>query len=58
MTIVVDHDTNSVIWCHDKHGKEVLSDFFELLTPEQRESIECISADGARWIAACIEELS
>ncbi|HGL5645144.1 TPA: transposase [Enterococcus faecium] len=56
MTIVVNHDTNSVIWCHDKHGKEVLSEFFELLTPEQRESIKCVSADGARWIASCIEE--
>lgn len=56
MTIVVNHDTNSVIWCHDKHGKEVLSEFFELLTPEQLESIKCVSADGARWIASCIEE--
>lgn len=56
MTIVVDHDTNTVIWCHDKHGIDVLSEFFELLTEEQRASIQCVSADGARWIASCVEK--
>ena len=30
--------------------------FFELLTPEQRASIRCVSADGANWIAACIQK--
>lgn len=56
MTVVVDHDTNSVIWCHDKHGKEVLREFFEQLADEQRSSIECVSADGAKWIAEVMEE--
>lgn len=56
MTVVVDHDTNSVIWCHDKHGKDVLREFFEQLTDEQRSSIECVSADGARWIAEVLNE--
>jgi len=40
ITVIVDHDTNSVIWVHDKHGKEVLREFFEQLREEQRASIE------------------
>ena len=56
ITVVVDHDTNQVIWVGKGTGKEVLSSFFALLTQEQRESIELVSADGARWIQSCIEE--
>jgi len=56
MTVVINHDTASVVWCGIGYGKEVLSGFFKLLTPEQRSSIRCVSADGARWIASCIDE--
>lgn len=35
------------------YGKEVLSGFFDLLTPAQRASIRCVRA---RWIASCVEE--
>ena len=56
MTVVINHDTASVVWCGKGYGKEVLSQFFEQLTEEQRASIRCVSADGARWIASCIEE--
>ena len=56
MTVVINHDTASVIWCSVGYGKKVLAQFFELLTPEQRASIRCISADGASWIAACIQK--
>lgn len=56
MTVVINHDTASVIWCGKGFGKEVLSQFFEQLTEEQRASIRCVSADGARWIASCVEE--
>ena len=56
ITVIVDHDTNSVIWVHDRHGKEVLREFFEQLTEEQRSSIECVTADGARWISETMEE--
>ena len=56
MTVVVNHDASSVVWCAPEFGKEVLSKFFELLSEEQRTSIRCISADGARWIASCVEE--
>ena len=50
------HDTAAVVWCGIGYGKEVLAGFFELLSPEQRASIRCVSADGARWIASCIDE--
>ena len=56
VTVVVDHDTGQVVWVGKGIGKEVLSSFFALLTREQRESIELVSADGARWIQSCIEE--
>lgn len=56
MTVVVNHDTASIIWCSVGYGKEVLAGFFKLLTPEQRASIRCVSADGARWIASCVAE--
>lgn len=56
LTVVLNHDTNTVVWCKAGYGKEVLTSFFELLTPEQRASIRCVSADGARWIASCVEE--
>lgn len=56
VTIVVDHDTNQVIWVGKGTGKEVLASFFSLLTRQQRESIELVSADGAKWIQSCIEE--
>lgn len=50
ITVVVDHDTNQVIWGGKGTGKEVLSSFFALLTQEQRESIELTSADGSRAV--------
>ena len=56
MTVVINHATASVVWCGKGFGKEVLSQFFELLTEEQRTSIRYVSADGARWIASCVEE--
>lgn len=51
MTVVINHDTNAVIWCAKGHGKTVLEGFFQLLTSEQRDSIQIVTADGARWIA-------
>ena len=56
MTVVVNQDTGKVIWAAPGHGKEILSKFFGLLTEEQRASIRLISADGAKWIASCVEE--
>lgn len=50
ITVVINHETNSVIWAAKGFGKEVLEQFFQELTPEQRKSIELVTADGARWI--------
>jgi len=56
MTVVVNHRTGSLIWAKKGHGKEVLTAFFKELTQEQRANIKLVSADGARFIADCINE--
>ena len=56
MTVVVNHDTGAVVWCHDGHGRRVFDAFFEGLTPEQRATIELVSADGARWVDDAMAE--
>lgn len=56
ITTVVNLRTNTVVWVGINHGKKVLSAFFELLTEEQRKSIQTISGDGARWIDECREK--
>lgn len=54
ITVIVNHDTNSVIWLHEGHGKSVLERFYKKLTKEQRESIKVVTGDGARWITDCV----
>ena len=56
ITVVVNHETNAVIWAADGYGREVLEKFFNLLTPEQRASIEHVSADGAKWIHSTVTD--
>lgn len=56
ITVVVNHDTGEVVWCHEGHSIDTFSMFFEELTQEQRDSIKTVSGDGARWIDACIEK--
>lgn len=56
MTVIVNHDTGAVVWCHDGHGKEVFGEFLSGLTEEQRASIELVSADGARWVDEAMAE--
>lgn len=56
ITTVVNHDTNTVVWVAPNHGKSVLDGFFEQLTKEERESIEVVSGDGARWITECVQQ--
>ena len=55
MTVVVNRDTASTVWCAKGYGVEVLFLFSEQLSPEQRASIKCVGADGAPWIASCVE---
>ena len=56
ITVVVNHDTNTVVWVHDGHGKAVLEQFYEELTPEQRASIRVVTGDGANWITDCVNK--
>ena len=57
MTVVVDHDRGRVVWACRGHGKDRLNEFLDLLTDEQREAIEVVTADGARWIADAVADL-
>ena len=50
ITVVINHDTNAVVWAAKGFGKEVLESFFKELTPTQRKNIQLVSGDGARWI--------
>ena len=56
MTVIVDHRTGGLIWAKKGYGKEILKEFFEELSEEQRTKIRYVTADGARWIADCITD--
>lgn len=56
LTVVVNQDINTVVWCAEGHSAEVLAGFFKELTQEQRDAIKTVSGDGARWIDSCIQE--
>lgn len=56
LTVVVDHGKGRVVWACKGHGKGELNAFFDLLSDEQRASIEVVTADGATWIADVVEE--
>ena len=56
ITVVVNHDTNTVVWAHEGYGRSVFEKFLQMLTPEQRSSIKAVSGDGAKWIDQCMAE--
>ena len=35
ITVIVNHDTNTVVWVADDHGRSVLEQFYKALTDEQ-----------------------
>ena len=49
ITVIVNHDTNTVVWASEGHGKSVLEKFYKQLTPEQLSSIKVVTGDGAKW---------
>ena len=55
ITVVYDMDRNRVVWIHKGHGKHVFEEFCRLLTPGEREAIEIVAGDGAKWIDQCTE---
>lgn len=56
ITVIINHDTNTVVWAAKGHGKAVLEKFYQQLTPKQRDSIKVVTGDGARWITDCVNE--
>lgn len=58
ITVVINHDTNTVVWVGNGHGKSVLTQFYKSLTPEQLASIRVVTGDGARWITDCANEFT
>ena len=56
ITVIVNHDTNTVVWASEDHGKSVLEKFYKQLTPEQLSSIRVVTGDGAKWITECVNE--
>lgn len=58
ITVIVNHDTNTVVWVSEGHGKTVLEQFYRCLTPEQLSGIRVVTGDGARWITECVSEFT
>ena len=58
ITVIVNHDTNTVVWAHEGHGKNVLTKFYKSLTPDQLASIKVVTGDGAKWITECVNEFT
>lgn len=58
ITVIVNHDTNAVVWASEGHGKSVLEQFYRCLTPEQLSSIKVVTGDGAKWITECVNEFT
>ena len=56
ITVVVNHATHTVVWAHEGHGKSILTMFMKTLSKEQRESIQVVTGDGARWITDCVRQ--
>ena len=47
ITVVVNHDTNTVVWVGNGHGKSVQEQFYKALSDEQLASIKVVTGDGA-----------
>jgi len=58
ITVIVNHDTNTVVWASEGHGKTVLESFYRQLSKEQLASIKVVTGDGARWITDCVNEFT
>jgi transposase len=56
ITTVMNLDNSEIVWAADGFGDEVLKKFFEGLSQEERDCIEFVAADGARWITRQVEK--
>jgi transposase len=50
LMVVVDHDTDRLVWASPGHDRATLQTFFDLLGPERASHIKLVSADAAEWI--------
>ncbi len=56
ITVVYDMDRNRVVWIHEGSGLEIFRLFCEAIPPDEREKIEIVAGDGAKWIDTCTKE--
>ena len=56
--MVLNPDTNTVVWIGKGHGKSVLEKFYKSLTDKQLASIKVVTGDCARWITDCFNEFT
>ena len=56
ITVVYDMDRNRVVWVHEGSGLEIFRLFCEALSPEERDKIEIVAGDGAKWIDTCTKD--
>ena len=56
ITVIVNHDTNTVVWASEGHGKLLLKKLHKQLTLEQFSTIKIVARDGAKWITKCVNE--
>ncbi len=54
--VVVDHDTRRLVWAAPGRNSATVREFFDLLGPDRCAQITHVSADGAEFIAAIVEE--
>ncbi len=58
ITVIINHDTNTVVWAAKGHGKTVLESFYRQLSKEQLASIKVVTGDGAKWITDCVNKFT
>ena len=56
ITVVYDMERNKVVWLHPGHGQKVFEKFLSELDERERDMIEVVAADGARWVDKCISK--
>ena len=56
LTVVIDHDTNRLVWGAAGRESSTLEAFFDLLGEERSSQLEFVSADGAPYIEKVVRQ--
>lgn len=56
IVVVVDHETNRLVWAAPGRNSATVAAFFEELGPERCADIELVSADAASWISGPVQQ--